>query len=64
MYNFKTLKKMNLNNLNLVELNAQEKRETEGGFLPMLVVYGCWAVMVGCCIVAAGMKSALNEHKK
>ena len=55
---------MNLDNLNLVELNAQEKRETEGGFLPMLVVYGCWAVMVGCCIVAAGMKSALNEHKK
>lgn len=23
---------MNLENLNLVELNAQEKRETEGGF--------------------------------
>ena len=55
---------MNLENLNLVELNAQEKREVDGGFLPILVVYGCWAVMVGCSIVAAGMKSALNEHQK
>lgn len=31
MYNFKTLKIMNLENLNLVELNAQEVKEVEGG---------------------------------
>ena len=29
---------MNLDNLNLVELNAQEVQEVEGGFLPLLVV--------------------------
>jgi lactobin A/cerein 7B family class IIb bacteriocin len=29
---------MNLENLNLVELNAQEMKETEGGFLPLLII--------------------------
>ena len=32
MFNFKKLKKMSLENLNLVELDAQEVQETEGGF--------------------------------
>ena len=40
MYNFKTLKKMNLNNLNLVELNAQEVKETDGGGLLTLPITG------------------------
>ncbi len=31
-------KKMNLEKLNLVELNAQEVQETEGGFLPLAIV--------------------------
>ena len=31
MFNFKTLEIMNLENLNLVELNAQEVQEVEGG---------------------------------
>jgi lactobin A/cerein 7B family class IIb bacteriocin len=29
---------MNLNNLNLVELNAQEVQEVDGGFLPILFI--------------------------
>jgi hypothetical protein len=29
---------MNLENLNLVELNAQEKREIEGGIYPLLFI--------------------------
>jgi lactobin A/cerein 7B family class IIb bacteriocin len=29
---------MNLENLNLVELNAQEKQETEGGILGLIAV--------------------------
>ena len=29
---------MNLENLNLVELNAQEVETTEGGFLPLLII--------------------------
>lgn len=32
MFNFKTLEIMNLENLNLVELNAQEVQEVEGGW--------------------------------
>jgi hypothetical protein len=33
--NLKT-KKMSIENLNLVELNAQEVKEIEGGFLPII----------------------------
>ena len=29
---------MNLDNLNLVELNAQEMKETEGGFWGLLII--------------------------
>ncbi len=32
MFNFKTLEIMNLENLNLVELNAQEVQEVNGGW--------------------------------
>ena len=48
--NFKNQKQMkNLKNLNLVELNAQEVRETEGGWLQYLPV----AVAVGAAFVWA-----------
>lgn len=47
MYNFKNLK-MNLNNLNLVELNAQEIKEVEGGF---------WGEL----FAAAGAYDAIND---
>ena len=40
---------MNLENLNLVELNAQEVQEVEGGIAP-LVVYGLWL----CAGIAVG----------
>jgi hypothetical protein len=39
-------------------------QEHNGGFLPIAVVYACWAVMLGCNIIAAGMKEALNEYNK
>ncbi len=42
MYNFKTLKIMNLENLNLVELNAQEVKGTEGGFWHYLGGFAAW----------------------
>lgn len=38
---------MNLESLNLVELNAQESREVEGGFLPLLVIGVC-LLLSGC----------------
>ena len=38
---------MNLENLNLVELNAQEVKEVEGGFLPLLFIGVC--LLLGGC---------------
>lgn len=38
---------MNLENLNLVELNAQEVQEVEGGFLPLLIIGVC--LLLGGC---------------
>ena len=34
---------MNLENLNLVELNAQEKQEIEGGFWQAIVIGLAWS---------------------
>lgn len=39
---------MNLENMNLVELNAQEVQEVEGGFFPIVV----WGVVIGAEYVA------------
>lgn len=39
---------MNLENLNLVELNAQEVQETEGGFLPLIVLVVVAVLASGC----------------
>lgn len=36
MFNFKTLEIMKLQNLNLVELNAREVQEVEGGLNPYI----------------------------
>jgi hypothetical protein len=44
MFNCKNLKIMNLENLNLVELNAKETVEIEGGILPVICI---WAVCKG-----------------
>jgi hypothetical protein len=38
---------MNLENLGLVELNTQETQETEGGFLPLLII-GVALLLSGC----------------
>jgi lactobin A/cerein 7B family class IIb bacteriocin len=57
---------MNLENLNLVELNAQEVKEIEGGILPAIAlgVYVAngvgWGLMLTACCVALGMKKHLK----
>jgi lactobin A/cerein 7B family class IIb bacteriocin len=38
---------MSLENLNLVELNAQEIKETEGGIIPLIII-GCALLLSGC----------------
>lgn len=38
---------MNLENLNLVELNAQEVKEVEGGIIPLLII-GAALLLSGC----------------
>ena len=60
MFNFKKLKKMSLENLNLVELNAQEVQETEGGIIPFpWLVAG--AVIVG--VAALGFYNGYSSTK-
>jgi lactobin A/cerein 7B family class IIb bacteriocin len=56
MFNFKTLEIMKLENLNLVELNAQEVQEVDGGFIP-LVICGVYfsAKVVACAMGAAAI---------
>lgn len=51
---------MNLENLNLVELNAQEVQEVEGGFLPLLFI-GAALLLSGC---AATKPCVYPQHKK
>ena len=45
---------MNLENLNLVELNAQEQKETEGGFVPLVI----WGIALTAEAVAGGAVAA------
>jgi hypothetical protein len=55
---------VDLNKMGLAPMGEVEMQETDGGFLPLLVIYGAWGVMAACAIVAAGMNEALNEHRK
>lgn len=48
---------------NVIELSTQELTDASGGFLPLLVMAGCWGVMIGCSAVALGFKQALNDSK-
>jgi lactobin A/cerein 7B family class IIb bacteriocin len=57
---------MNLENLNLVELNAQEVQEVDGGFVPIVV----WGVVIGAEYVAGlffagvGIGAAVAQGQK
>ncbi len=55
---------MNLEKLNLVELNAQEVKETEGGFLPLIIVGAC-LLLSGCaarkCEVEAKRQDSIRN---
>ena len=41
---------MNLENFGVVELNAQEVQETEGGLFPLLIIAAC--LLLGGCAAA------------
>lgn len=49
---------MNLEKLNLVELNAQEVKAVDGGFLPAIAIGICWGIMLCSSAVAAGIAQA------
>lgn len=52
---------MNLENLNLVELNAQEAKDTEGGLLWLLAVPATVAVAAaGVTLLAAGVAGSFE----
>ncbi|MEM0541758.1 class IIb bacteriocin, lactobin A/cerein 7B family [Flavobacterium sp. j3] len=50
---------MNLENLNLVELNAQEKQETEGGLI--FAILGAAAAVAGIATVLYGAGYAVGS---
>ena len=52
---------MNLENLGLVELNAQEVQEVEGGILPLLLVYFGYGFAVG---FAGGIAIGVAKYLK
>jgi hypothetical protein len=57
---------MNLQNLNLVELNAQEVKEVDGGFIPLLI----WGIAISAETVATafwvgvGVGAAVAQGQK
>ncbi|MEY3500163.1 MAG: hypothetical protein RL308_1832 [Bacteroidota bacterium] len=57
MFNFKTLEIMNLENLNLVELNAQEKQEIVGGMSFWKALLGfAVSLLLGFAVTGGDMK--------
>ena len=50
----------NLQNLNLVELNAQEVKEIDGGIAPALVIGIGWGIMTGLSIVGVAIADKYN----
>lgn len=61
----------NLQNLNLVELNAQEVKEIEGGFVPLVILGVTYsaktvAAAAGACFIAGlgiGALAASDQRK-
>ena len=57
---------MNLDNLNLVELNAQDSKEIDGGFIPLLI----WGIAISAETVATafwvgvGVGAAVAQGQK
>ena len=56
----KSKKMKNLKNLNLVELNAQEVKEIDGGIAPALVIGIGWGIMTGLSIVGVAIADKYN----
>uniref|UniRef100_UPI0040481D8F bacteriocin n=2 Tax=Flavobacterium sp. TaxID=239 RepID=UPI0040481D8F len=55
---------MNLENLNLVELNAQEIVEIEGGIPPVSPWWGWIAITVAVYDLAVGIHEGIQEGQK
>ena len=49
---------MNLNNLNLVELNAQEYKEIDGGYIPPIEQWGLWLGVATVVVLTLGVVGA------
>lgn len=52
---------MNLENLNVVELNAQEVQETEGGLLPLIII-GAALLLSSCAARKVEVDAQYNEQ--
>ena len=58
------MKNLELKNFGVVEMDAKQMEETDGGFLPLAVIGGIWLVQGCCCLVALGMKARLDQERK
>lgn len=52
---------LDLEKFGVLEMNAQEVKEVEGGFLPIAVVVAIWAIEVGACCSMMSMYSARKK---
>ena len=50
---------MNLQNLSVAELSAQEVRETEGGIIPLLIIGAC-VILTGCAAKKAPAEESVR----
>jgi len=52
-----------MKNLKLRELTVEEQINTDGGFLPLAVIYGCWLAMGASSAVTVGLYAGYHNNK-
>lgn len=50
-----------LENYGLVELSYDQKKETDGGIIPLVAIGVAWGVMIICSAVCVGIKHAAED---
>jgi hypothetical protein len=58
------MKDLNLKRFGITELNAEEKVDTNGGFLPLVAILAIDGIMLACSAIALGMNQALKDHNQ
>lgn len=56
------MKKLALENYYLEELSYDQKKEIDGGIIPLIAIGVAWGVMVICSAVCVGIKHAAEDQ--